>query len=75
MEIANQKICPNCGEPIPTTGCLIHACTNNLKSEYSIIPDEDAEVGIALALGGSTSMDDFTGWEIMGSTEQQDMEA
>ena len=37
MKVAYGKICPFCAELIPTTG--IHSCENDLKSDYSIVPD------------------------------------
>jgi len=46
MKIANENICPNCAELIPTTVDLIHPCEYNPRSEYSIVYD-GAEFGIA----------------------------
>ena len=39
MGIPNKKICPSCTEPIPATAILCNFCENDLRSEYSIVPD------------------------------------
>ena len=37
MKVADGKVCRFCAEPIPATG--IRSCENDLRSEYSIVPD------------------------------------
>ena len=39
MGIANKKICPSCAKSIPATAILCNFCENDLRSDYSIIPD------------------------------------
>lgn len=39
MKVADAQICPFCGEPIPEIAIRCNFCENDLRSEYSIVPD------------------------------------